>query len=222
MTSKKEKTPPQQLHEPVLLKQVLEVLSPKPGETYLDLTAGYGGHASAIIRKIGNPRNATLVDRDEFAISQLEPLKDAGAELVHMDFATAAADLVDQEKRFDIVLVDLGVSSPQLDNAERGFSILRPGPLDMRMDQSQKLTAGKVVNAYPVQRLVKILREYGDEPKAHNIAQAIARARPLRTTEELADVILKTHRGRWQRFHLATHTFQAIRIGVNDKIGEIT
>jgi len=221
VTSKNKKTPPQQLHEPVLLEQTVALLAPKLGETYLDLTAGYAGHAREVIRKIGTPHNAMLVDRDDFAIAQLQELHEAGARVLKCDFAQAAKQLVQAGEQFDMILVDLGVSSPQLDNAGRGFSIQRSGPLDMRMDQTQPRTAADLVNTASVEQLSRIIRDYGEEPRAHAIARAITQARPLSTTDDLANVVLKTHHGRWQRVHPATRTFQAIRIALNQELTQL-
>ncbi|HWZ65700.1 MAG TPA: 16S rRNA (cytosine(1402)-N(4))-methyltransferase, partial [Patescibacteria group bacterium] len=138
------------LHIPVLYSAVIDLLSPKLGDTYLDLTAGYGGHAKGVIEKIGSPALATLVDQDDNAIQTLELLQKAGSRVIKQDFASYAKKLVADGECFDMVLIDLGVSSPQLDNAERGFSIQRSGPLDMRMDQSQTLTAADIANTYSV------------------------------------------------------------------------
>lgn len=221
MTSNK-KTPPQQLqHRPVLLEKTIEVLAPAKGETYLDLTAGYGGHARAIIDKIGNASLATLVDRDAFAISSLQPLGHSGARVINRDFASAAAELAEVGEHYDMILVDLGVSSPQLDNGERGFSFQHSGPLDMRMDQSQPTTVADLVNTYPEERLAQIIREYGEEPKARAVAKAIVQHRPLHTTDELAEVVAKTLRGKWSKIHPATRTFQALRIALNDELGQL-
>lgn len=221
MTSNK-KTPPQQLqHRPVLLEKTIEVLAPAKGETYLDLTAGYGGHARAIIDKIGNASLATLVDRDVYAISSLQPLGQLGARIIHRDFASAATELAEAGETYDMILVDLGVSSPQLDNGERGFSFQHSGPLDMRMDQSQPTTVADLVNTYPEERLAQIIREYGEEPKARAVAKAIVLHRPLHTTDELAEVVAKTLRGKWSKIHPATRTFQALRIALNDELGQL-
>lgn len=215
-------TPPQQLqHRPVLLEQTVQSLQPRTGETYLDLTSGYGGHAKAIIEKIGNIQLATLVDRDDYAIASLQPLKKAGARVIKSDFATAAADFAQRGEQFDMILLDLGVSSPQLDNADRGFSIQRPGPLDMRMDQKQQETAADAVNTWPEERLAQIIRDYGEEPRARHIARTIITNRPYSTTKELADVIAKATRGKWGKIHPATRTFQAIRIALNDELGQL-
>src|SRR3546814_451844 len=115
--------PPQlALHVPVLLEDTIRLLNPQANETYLELTAGYGGNVSAILDKTNNPSGAVLVDRDENEIAELQALKDSGAVLLHTDFGTATRQLVNEGKQFDMILVDLGVSSPQLDRAERGFS----------------------------------------------------------------------------------------------------
>lgn len=215
-------TPPQQLqHRPVLLEQTVTVLAPRTGETYLDLTAGYGGHASAVIAHIGSAQYATLVDRDSYAIASLQTFKEAGARIIKSDFATAAADFAKNGEQFDIILLDLGVSSPQLDNADRGFSISRPGPLDMRMDQTAGNTAADMVNTWSEERLSQIIRDYGEEPRARQIARTIIAHRPYSTTDELASVIAKAIRGKWGRIHPATRTFQAIRIALNDELGQL-
>ncbi|MGB3945666.1 MAG: 16S rRNA (cytosine(1402)-N(4))-methyltransferase RsmH [Candidatus Saccharimonadales bacterium] len=211
------------LHVPVLLEETVRLLAPQPGKTYLDLTAGYGGHASAILEKTKNPSGAVLVDRDENAIAELQALKDSGAVLLHTDFVTAARQLIEEGKQFDMILVDLGVSSPQLDRAERGFSFSKDGPLDMRMDPGAEKTAGTIVNRSSEDELRRIITTYGEVPTgfAARIARAIVRNRPIDTTTKLADLILNEHRGKWQRIHPATRTFQALRIATNDEISQI-
>lgn len=213
--------PPQ--HIPVLLEAVLGLLNPKPGESYLDLTAGYGGHASAVLQETGNYSTATLVDRDDYAISQLSNLESKGVRLLHLDFASAARQLVEEGKQFDMVLVDLGVSSPQLDQGERGFSFTNNGPLDMRMDRRLDNTAANLVNTASVQYLEDIIRRYGEErpSEARHIAKTIAENRPFNSTKELADLIAKNHRRMGQKIHPATRTFQSLRIAVNDELGQI-
>lgn len=225
--------PPQQLqsseqsdetaiHLPVLLEDCVRLLAPEPGQTYLDLTAGYGGHASRIMDVI-TPSSATLVDRDEQAIAHLGSFGEQGARLIHDDFGHASEQLAAAGEQFDMILVDLGVSSPQFDRADRGFSLKRDGLLDMRMDGQSPLTAADIINRTSERGLVKILQTYGEErlARARNIARAIVRARPLRTTQQLADLVLATHRGGYQKIHPATRTFQAIRIAVNDELGQI-
>lgn len=215
-------TPQQLQHIPVLLQSTLDVLLPQKGESYLDLTAGFGGHASQVIAAIGDAKRATLVDRDNRAITALRPLQEAGARVLKNDYASAARDLHGAGEQFDMVLLDLGVSSPQIDTPERGFSFMQEGPLDMRMDQSAKFTASTVVNHATKDELMKILREYGEEPLAARIAQAIIYARPLKTTAELADVVAKTYRGKRGKTHPATRTFQALRIAVNDELKQLS
>jgi 16S rRNA (cytosine1402-N4)-methyltransferase len=215
--------PPQQLHVPVLLDATLKLLAPKKGENYLDLTAGYGGHARRILSITGNFTDSCLVDRDDFALKHLDDLANKGIRLLHTDFASAARQLTREGKQFDIVLIDLGVSSPQLDISERGFSFTKNGPLDMRMDKRQEITAQTLVNTTSEEDLVGIITRYGEEPLAFArvIARAIVKARPLFTTQELATLIQEHYRGRWKRIHPATRTFQALRIAVNDELGQI-
>ncbi len=225
--------PPQQLHPspqgdektihvPVLLEDSLTLLAPKQDETYLDLTAGYGGHARHILDVIGADK-ATLVDRDQQSIDHLKQFKDQGARLEKSDFATYAELAAALNEQYDMVLVDLGVSSPQLDLAERGFSIQRDGPLDMRMDASASVTAAEIVNRSSEKDLTRIIETYGEERRsqAQKIAHAIRLNRPLHTTSALASVVLSTHRGPRQKVHPATRTFQAIRIAVNKELEQI-
>lgn len=227
MTSKtknnmSQKHPPQQLqqHVPVLLEATLELLKPQVGETYLDLTAGYGGHATAVLER--TQAHATLVDRDENAIKHLKGLGLTDVTLLHQDFASAAEQLVHQGQTFDLILADLGVSSPQLDIAERGFSFRQDSSLDMRMDDRQETTAGDIVNTASQQDLVDIIATYGEEKPgdARKIAQAIVEHRPVHTTGELAEIVKQTIRSRG-KIHPATRTFQALRIATNDELGQV-
>lgn len=214
---------PPRVHDPVLLDKTLELLHPTDGESYLDLTAGYGGHASAFLDKTHNYNDSVLCDRDENTARYLENLTKQGARLLQTDFSAAAQQLAREGKQFDIILADLGVSSPQLDERARGFSFQGNGPLDMRMDRRATLTAQSIVNEYSLEQLTDIIVRYGEEPKpvARRIAQAIVTARPLETTEALATVIASTIRGPRKRIHPATRTFQALRIEVNDELGQI-
>jgi 16S rRNA (cytosine1402-N4)-methyltransferase len=209
---------PQQLHTPVLLEQVLSLLAPERGESYLDFTAGYGGHAGAVLAITGEPTKIVLVDRDERAINELGSFRDAGAHLMHLDFYQAAVQLRAEGQRFNMILLDLGVSSPQLDRAERGFSFMQAGPLDMRMDTREAQTAADLVNTASEAELIRIIREYGEEPHALIIARAVIAARPIRTTEELAAVIAQKVRRGNRKIHPATRTFQALRIAVNQEL----
>ena len=205
-------------HFPVLLQQVLAILDPQPGETYLDLTAGYGGHASTILERTLHKPHTTLVDRDQNAIDYLEQkFNGKPVALIHTDFLTAARQLLSQERQYDLILADLGVSSPHLDNAERGFSLRMNGPLDMRMDDRQSLTAQEIVNSYSEDELTTIIRTYGEEPRAKKIARLIVEHRPLITTMQLAEVVAQAWPGH-SKVHPATRTFQALRIAVNDEL----
>lgn len=205
-------------HVPVLLNEVLQYLNPKVGESYLDFTAGYGGHASAILDRVGSLTDAVLVDRDQNAINVLrEMYADDRIEIRQKDFLTAARELLAQGRTFDLILADLGTSSPHLNEGQRGFSIKADGPLDMRMDQSQQLTAETIVNTYSEAELTDVLRNYGEEPRAATISHAIVNARPLYHTHELAALVAEIWPG-YHRLHPATRTFQAIRIAVNDEL----
>jgi 16S rRNA (cytosine1402-N4)-methyltransferase len=204
-------------HIPVLLGPVLQYLNPQVGESYLDLTAGYGGHAKEVLKRTEAAGQATLVDRDKNAIMALESFEKSGATLVQSDFLSASQELTRQGAKFDMILADLGVSSPHLDNASRGFAFGQDGPLDMRMDQGQALTAATIVNTYSEAKLVSLLRTYGEEPRAYRIARAIMHARPVATTAELAHIIRSSVSGH-SKVHPATKTFQALRIAINDEL----
>jgi 16S rRNA (cytosine1402-N4)-methyltransferase len=209
---------PSPKHIPVLLDEVLHCLNPRVGETYLDLTAGYGGHAAAVLEQTTNPKGATLVDRDSNAIAELtETFKGQKVELRQQDFLGASQDLEADERHYDVILADLGVSSPHLNEGERGFAIAHDGPLDMRMDQTQELSADTIVNTYSEADLSDIIWKYGEEPKSRQIARLIVGNRPMHTTGELALIVARAWPGR-SRVHPATKTFQALRIAVNDEL----
>ncbi|MDO4871872.1 MAG: 16S rRNA (cytosine(1402)-N(4))-methyltransferase RsmH [bacterium] len=214
------------VHIPVLLNASLTVIQPKKGERYLDLTAGYGGHAGEFLRITENFENAVLVDRDENAIKTLAKFEEKGVRLINRDFLSAAQELVEQGEKFDIILADLGVSSPQLDIAERGFSFQKDGPLDMRMNPKQEKKAEEIVNGASKKELLRILMEFGEEKRgfAERIVSKILEVRKkekIRTTKQLADLILSVHKGGWQKTHPATRTFQAIRIAVNEELWQV-
>lgn len=205
-------------HIPVLLEQVLEYLVPRRGESYLDVTAGYGGHATAVLKKTKMPSAAVLIDRDEEAIEALhERFAGQGTKIIHSDFYSASQQLQSSGQKFDMILADLGVSSPHLNKASRGFSFGQEGPLDMRMDKSQTLTADAIVNGYSEAQLAKLLKQYGEEPKAARIARQIVLSRPVHSTTELAQIVTKVWPG-YHKVHPATRTFQALRIAVNDEL----
>lgn len=215
--------PPHSVHIPVLLDKTLEVIHPQSGENYLDLTAGYGGHARAFLKVTGNYEQSVLVDRDRHTAPYLEELVKNGVELRHADFVSAAKRLIEEGRKFDIVLADLGVSSPQLDRAERGFSFSHPGPLDMRMDQRQEISAETIVNSYTVDQLTDLIVRYGEEKRylARHIAEAVVSKRPFHSTADLASAIEATIRGPKRKTHPATRTFQALRIEVNDELHQV-
>lgn len=208
-------------HLAVMLDIVLGLLDPQKGDSYLDLTAGYGGHATAILDKTGNPKGTVLVDRDKQAVEFLRS-KFVGQtiEIVHQDFLEACQQLLAKDKQFDLILADLGTSSPHLDQPGRGFSIKADGPLDMRMDQSQQLSAATIVNEWGEAEIAKVLSEYGQEPKARAIAGRIVAARPINTTSELAAIAARAWHG-FSKVHPATRTFQALRIAVNSELAQL-
>ncbi len=207
------------MHAPVLLQEVLEVLAPKEGESYLDLTAGYGGHSSAVLEITKNYTESVLCDRDPEAIAYLNNLF-VGKKIttIQKTYSEACDQLLGEKRQFNIVLADLGVSSPHLDKANRGFSVLSEGPLDMRMDQSAGRTAADIVNCASEKEIETILRTYGEEPKARKIAHEIILARPIVSTIELASLIKRVYGG-YTKHHPAIRSFQALRIAVNDELG---
>lgn len=208
------------VHVPVLLESVIDMLQPQPGDQYLDLTAGYGGHARAILAKTTNYSESVLVDRDAFALSHLQDLERQGARTMETDFVSAAKQLIDEGKTFDMILADLGVSSPQLDRQERGFSFRLDGPLDMRMDRREERTAADIVNSYTEQELVRVITTYGEEPRgrAIKIAKAIVVNRSFTTTAELAETVKQAVGRTGSKHHPATRTFQSLRIELNREL----
>lgn len=216
------------MHVPVLLRETVESLAVKPGGVYVDGTLGRAGHACAVLARAGNGATLVGIDRDEQALREsaerLRAAVGARVELVHGQHGDLAA-LV-RERGFDEVdgiLLDLGVSSPQLDEAGRGFSFRSDGPLDMRMDRSRGLTAADLVATRDEDALAATFRTLGEEPQARRIARAIVRARekaPLVTTGQLAELVERTV-GRHGAHHPATRVFQALRMEVNDEVGEL-
>ncbi len=211
------------LHVPVLKTEVLELLKPTKGENYLDLTTGYGGHAQAVLERTGNYQHSVLVDRDQFAIDHIKELfEPSGAIIRRQNFLEACDQLIGEEKKFDLILAELGVSSPHLDIASRGFSFMADGPLDMRMDQSAPLSASEIVNSYDEEALAKIIKQYGEEPAAKRVAKLIVQHRPYKSTLELARTLESTLGWRRKGVHPATRVFQGIRIAVNDELNLLT
>ena len=200
-------------HVPVLLAEAVDALAVKPGGRYVDGTFGRGGHAREIVRRGGEVLG---IDRDEAAVAAAGDIR-----VVHGRHGEMK-DIANENgwNEVDGILLDLGVSSPQLDDAGRGFSFLREGPLDMRMDRSCGTSAADLVNEADEARLESIFRELGEEPGARRIARAIVRRRGFRTTTELADFVERTV-GRHGAHHPATRVFQALRMAVNDELGEL-
>lgn len=216
-------------HVSVLLEECIDGLNIKPDGIYVDGTLGGAGHSSRIAAKLTTGR-LIGIDRDEIALAaaarRLEPYKDR-VTLVHSNFCEIVSVLKQLHiDGVDGVLLDLGVSSPQLDDGSRGFSYMADAPLDMRMDNTDALTAATVVNTWPYEELKRILYDYGEERYAPQIAAAICRARekaPVETTLELVDIIRSAMPAQAlrEKQHPAKRSFQAIRIAVNDELGEL-
>jgi 16S rRNA (cytosine1402-N4)-methyltransferase len=209
-------------HQPVLLAEVLELLAVKPGGLYVDGTLGLGGHAEELLRRSAPHGRLLAVDRDSetmaLATERLAGFA-ARARFVHADYREVPALLGDE--RADGILLDLGISSAQLDDPERGFSFQADAPLDMRMDRSHGETAADVVNRLGEPDLADLIYRYGEEPGSRRIAKAIATARRvarIRTTGELADIVRRAAPRPKPGLHPATRTFQAIRIRVNREL----
>ncbi len=213
-------------HVPVLLDQVLALTEPEPGEAIIDCTFGAGGHALALAKRVGPTGDLIGIDRDPEAAAHFSALQlefGCPSRLIRGDFGSVLADLNDQGQQADVILMDLGLSSMQVDRPERGFSYSRPAPLDMRMDPSLPVCAADLVAEADEQDLAKWFRDFGDERYARQIARAIGRRRaesPIATTGDLVEVI----RGAvptpalFAGGHPARRVFQALRIVVNDEL----
>lgn len=210
-------------HIPVLAKEAAELLLRKPDGVYVDGTLGLGGHAAYFLSLLGTQARLFGFDKDEEALVMARArVNDPRLTAVHASYTQAPQVLREAGlDGADGVLFDLGLSSYQLDNPARGFSLLRDGPLDMRFDLSAPLTAAQIVNEWPLVELERILNEYGEEKNAHAIAMAVMAARrqgKIETTFQLKNIVESTARGRG-KIHPATQTFQALRIAVNDELG---
>ncbi len=206
-------------HVPVLLQEAIAGLALKPGGRYLDATVGGGGHSFEILRSHPDIQLVALdQDRQAIAAAQ-ERLAEYGdrTEFHHCNFSNYAPQA---DEKFDGILADLGVSSVQFDQADRGFSFRHEAPLDMRMNDQQSLTAADVINHEDEKQLADLIYTYGEERLSRRIARNIVQARPIQTTKELADVIWKNvpNSYRHGRIHPATRTFQALRIAVNREL----
>lgn len=216
-------------HVPVLADEVLVILAPSAGETMIDATFGAGGHSRRIAAQLGSQGTLIAIDRDptaEARFAELAAEVTCHTRFIRADFATALEQLVAEGVQADGVLLDLGISSMQVDTWERGFSYSYDAPLDMRMDQGQELDAREIVNTWDDRRIARVLREFGEERYAGQIARAIVRARDkaeLTTTHELVEVIRNAvpAPARFSGGHPAKRSFQAIRIAVNGELEQI-
>ena len=212
-------------HRPVLVKETLHNLAVRPGGVYIDCTAGEGGHAAAILeaampsgRLLGMDLDPQALERARQRLSRFEGSHD----LARASYSRAdeLAGLLGYS-RPDGILMDLGISSLQLESPGRGFSIMRDEPLDMRFDPGASITAADVVNGYPAEELAGVIFQYGEEPRSRAISRAIVQSRPLATTGELAELVARVKGRRRGRVHPATRTFQALRIEVNGELDNL-
>jgi 16S rRNA (cytosine1402-N4)-methyltransferase len=213
-------------HKPVLAGELVELLRPEPGQTAVDCTFGGGGHARLVAEAIGCSGTLICIDRDPAAEARYETFAaeaSCATRFLAADFAAGLRALGGEGIRPDMVYMDLGMSSMQVDAWERGFSYSYDAPLDMRMDTRQQLSAADVVNEWPESRLAQVLRRFGEERYAGGIAREVVRRRPLATTSELVEAI-KAGMPASARFgggHPAKRTFQAIRIAVNGELDSL-
>jgi 16S rRNA (cytosine1402-N4)-methyltransferase len=218
-----------QTHVPVLAGELIEALDPRAGQIAIDCTLGGGGHARLVAERIGPTGTLIAIDRDptaEAAFAQLAAEVACDTRFIRADFVTGLAQLIEEGVRADLVYMDLGMSSMQVDTRERGFAYAYDAPLDMRMDPDQELTAFEIVNTWDRRRITRALREYGEERFADRIAGEIVRRRAkkeLETTFELNDAISAAipAPARFAGGHPAKRTFQAIRIAVNGELEQL-
>jgi len=213
------------IHVPVMVEEVIKILNPKKDGIYVDATLGCGGHSLEILKKLGSKGRIIGLDRDELAIAcSRDILNDTRILIKQAKFSQLKETLSELNiEGIDGIVFDLGVSMLQLKDLSRGFSFLSEERLDMRMDNSESLTAWEVVNSYPEKMLIKIFIEYGDEPFARRIAREIVRQRSkktINTCKELANLITKIVPKK-DKIHPATRVFQAIRIEVNRELEEL-
>jgi S-adenosyl-methyltransferase MraW len=213
-------------HKTVLLEEAVDALAVKPGGTYVDATFGRGGHSRLILRRLNEQGRLIALDRDPAAIAAGREIADPRLKLIHAAFGSLEKVLkAEGVGRVDGVLMDLGVSSPQLDAAERGFSFRQDAPLDMRMDTSRGQTAAEWLAQASQQQIAEVIKNYGEERFANAVAKAIVAARAggaIATTRQLAEIVASAVRTREQGQHPATRSFQAIRIHVNQELEELS
>ena len=213
-------------HEPVLAPELLGLLAPAPGETAVDCTFGAGGHARLVAEALGPDGTLYCIDRDAVAMERFERFADevpCRARFIRGDFAEGLRALRGEGIEPDMIYMDLGMSSMQVDAWERGFSYSYDAPLDMRMDTRQEFSALDLVNEWPESRIAQALRRFGEERFAGGIAREIVRRRPLQTTSELVEAVKAgmPASARFGRGHPAKRTFQALRIAVNGEIDSL-
>jgi 16S rRNA (cytosine1402-N4)-methyltransferase len=216
-------------HVPVLAGELIDLVDPQPGEVCVDCTVGGGGHARLLADRLGPAGTLIGIDRDPTAEERFAALAAEVAcetRFIRADFVTGLAELRAERLQADIVYMDLGMSSMQVDTWERGFSYSYDAPLDMRMDPDQDLTASEIVNTWDERRLARVLRQYGEERYAAQIGRAIIRVRrqeELTTTQQLVDTIKSAVPipAQFAGGHPAKRTFQALRIAVNDELGQL-
>jgi len=218
-----------QTHIPVLAGELIDLLAPRPGEVVVDCTFGGGGHARLVADRIGPAGTLIGIDRDPVAeerFAELSAELPCQVRFIRADFVTGLHQLLEEAVTADMVYLDLGMSSMQVDTWTRGFSYAYDAPLDMRMDPDEELTAAEIVNTWDERRLARLLREYGEERYAGQIARAIGRARrrrELTSTHDLVEVIkssVPVH-SPFASGHPARRTFQALRIAVNDELAQL-
>jgi 16S rRNA (cytosine1402-N4)-methyltransferase len=216
-------------HVPVLAGELIEALDPRPGEIAVDCTAGGGGHARLVAGRLGSSGTLIGIDRDPIAEERFEAMAAEVAcatRFLRASFVEGLHTLLDEGLQADIVYMDLGMSSMQVDTWERGFSYSYDAPLDMRMDPDDDLTAAEIVNEWDERRLARVLRQFGEERFAAKIARAIVARRetaPLASTQDLVEVIKYAvpAPARFAAGHPAKRSFQALRIAVNDELGQL-
>jgi 16S rRNA (cytosine1402-N4)-methyltransferase len=218
----------EETHLPVLLQEAIDALNIKPNGIYIDGTFGRGGHSRAILSKLGEKGSLLAFDKDPAAINAATEIlqQDMRFSIVRGSFTSMSTEVMKRgwEGEVDGILLDLGVSSPQLDHASRGFSFREDGPLDMRMDPEQGVSAAQWIASAKEKEIAVILKQYGEERYAKRIAAAIVRKReehPVETTAQLAQIVSEAH-PRWERDkHPATRSFQAIRIYINRELDDL-
>lgn len=213
-------------HVTVLLKEAVDALEIKPNGTYLDCTFGRGGHSREILSRLGPDGRLFAIDRDPEAVKAAQDIKDSRFTIIHGCFADALSLLepFGVVGQIDGMLLDLGVSSPQLDDPERGFSFMNDGPLDMRMDPSEGVSAAEWVNSAGADEIARVLHDFGEERFARKIAAAIVHDRvetPFTTTRQLSSMIARVIPIKEKGKHPATRSFQAIRILVNSELDQV-